>query len=477
MAYKHEGPTCDQSIDLAFNKKRADDRKDWINGYEEGMLIDHTQADVTYKDFVDKELVLYAKANVHRSIPSMVDGFKPSQRKVLFGCFKKKLKNDCKVAQLTGYVAEHAAYHHGEAALQETIIGLAQDFVGSNNINLLVPQGQFGTRLQGGKDAASARYIYTRLAPVTRAIFKEADEYVLEYQDEEGMKIEPVWYCPIIPMVLVNGADGIGTGWSTSVPNFNPREIISNLRRFIDGKKLEEMTPWYQDFNGTISEVKEDGKCDVLGSVEIHSDSQVTVSELPVRKWTQDYREYLEDLLPKGEKTKSSGNRMLLDYSEHHTEKTVHFDLQLGPDFGVVTQKHCERALRLHSSIPLTNMMLFDPDGKIHKYESPLEVIKDFAKLRLKIYEKRKAYILAKLQRECEILTEKARFIRLVLKGDIKVKKRKIFDLVQDLHRNSFKPLHEIKGPDGDSDPANDADEDEADGNDAGDDSEEGEGE
>jgi DNA topoisomerase-2 len=262
---------------------------------------------------------------------------------------------------------------------------------------------------------------------------------------------------PIIPMVLVNGAEGIGTGWSTSVPNFNPRDIIANLKRYIDGKKLEEMTPWYQDFTGSISEVKDDGKCDVVGSVEIHSDSKVTISELPVKRWTQDYREFLEDLLPKGEKAKNSGQKLLLDYTEHHTEKTVHFDLQLGQDFGCVTQAHCERALKLRSSIPLTNMMLFDPDGKIHKYESPLEVIKDFSKLRLKMYEKRKAYLLAKLQRECEILTEKARFIRLVLKGDLKVKKRKIFDLIQDLKRHSFKALHEIKGPDGEADPADDA--------------------
>merc|ERR1719454_2081634 len=101
------------------------------------MLIDHTQPDVTYKDFVDKELVLFAKANVHRSIPSMVDGLKPSQRKVLFGCFKRKLKQDCKVAQLVGYVSEHAQYHHGEVSLCDTVIGMAQDYVGSNNVNLL----------------------------------------------------------------------------------------------------------------------------------------------------------------------------------------------------------------------------------------------------------------------------------------------------------------------------------------------------
>merc|ERR1719277_1298549 len=241
MSYRHEGPEDDRAIDLAFNKKRADDRKDWINSYEEGSLVDHSQSEVRYADFINKELVLFSKANVIRAIPSVVDGFKPSQRKVLFGCFKRKLKNDVKVAQLVGYVSEHAAYHHGEMALSDTIVNMAQDFVGSNNLNLLVPQGQFGTRLQGGKDSGAARYIYTRLAPETRAIFRESDDAILDYINEDGLSIEPQWYCPVLPMVLVNGCEGIGTGYATSIPNFNPRDIIANLKRYI--KHLESGKP------------------------------------------------------------------------------------------------------------------------------------------------------------------------------------------------------------------------------------------
>jgi len=269
MTYRYNGVEDDKAIDLAFNKKRADDRKEWINGYVEGELVDHTQSEVSYQDFVNKELVLFSKANVIRAIPSVIDGFKPSQRKVLFGCFKRRLRNDVKVAQLVGYVSEHAAYHHGEASLSETIIAMAQDFVGSNNINVLVPQGQFGTRLQGGKDAASARYIYTRLAPLARAVFPEADDAVLNYLNEEGLSIEPQWYCPVLPMVLVNGAEGIGTGWATSVPNFNPRELIQNLRRWLREEEMQEMMPWYRGFRGAINWCKnEDGaRVEVFGTV------------------------------------------------------------------------------------------------------------------------------------------------------------------------------------------------------------------
>jgi len=451
LAYKYHGAECDTAIDLAFNKKKADDRKDWMNQYEDGDLIDHTVKEVSYKDFIDKELVLFSIASVKRAIPCIMDGFKPSHRKVLFGCFKRKLKQDCKVAQLTGYVSEHAAYHHGEQSLCDTIIGMAQDYVGSNNVNLLLPQGQFGTRLQGGKDAAAARYIFTRLAPITRAIFKELDDPILEYQDEEGLSIEPVWYCPIIPMILVNGADGIGTGWSTSVPNFNPRDIINNLRRWLHNQKLEEMTPWYSGFTGTVSDVQEDGRSEIVGVVEWSGGDKATITELPVKKWTQDYREFLEECMPKGAK-RGEKDKLLEDYTEHHTEKSVHFELTLAQEFKNKAQ--LEKALRLRSSVSLNNMMLFDEDGKIRKYDSPLEILKDFARVRLNMYQKRKDHILARLTRESEVLSEKARFIKLVLKGELKVKKRKVIDLINDLQKNGFKPMREGKGADAENEAA-----------------------
>jgi len=451
MAYRHDSMEDDRAIDLAFNKKRADDRKAWINTYEDGSLVDHTMPEVSYSDFVNKELVLYAKANVIRSIPSMVDGFKPSQRKVLYGAFKRKLKNDVKVAQLVGYVSEHAAYHHGEASLSETIVGMAQDFVGSNNVNLLIPQGQFGTRLQGGKDSASARYIYTRLAPVTRYIFREEDDHVLEYLNEEGLKIEPQWYCPIVPMVLVNGCEGIGTGYATSVSNFNIRDIIDNCRRFIKKELLREMMPFYAGFKGTIVPSKEDGKYEVMGKIDFQAGQpSARITELPVKKWTQDYREFLEENLPKGEK-KKDGVKFLEDYTEHHTEKSVRFDLTLSPD-GVnqlTKSESAERAFKLRTSISLNNMVLFDAEGRIHLYKAANDILKDFAKTRLDIYEKRKAFLVSRLTRECEVLSAKARFIKLVVEGQLKIKKRKIGDLVQDLRKRGFKAVREMKG-DGD---------------------------
>merc|ERR1719262_258642 len=191
ITFQWTGERDNESIDLAFNKQRADDRKLWINSVKEGTHVDHSQDTLTYTDFVHKELVLFAQYDVMRSIPSVVDGFKPTQRKIMFCSFKKKLKNDIKVAQFVGYISEHSAYHHGEISLENTIINLARCFVGSNNVNLLVPSGQFGTRLMGGKDHAAARYIYTRLSPTTRLLFHPDDDHILEYLDDEGQRIEP----------------------------------------------------------------------------------------------------------------------------------------------------------------------------------------------------------------------------------------------------------------------------------------------
>lgn len=236
-------------IDMAFNKKFADKRKEWLCTYDPVLtFVDHAQERLRYKDFVNKELILFSVADCLRSIPNLCDGLKPGQRKILFACFKRKLKAEIKVAQLSGYVAEHSAYHHGEMSLQQTIVTLAQNFVGSNNINLLMPIGQFGTRNMGGKEAASARYIFTSLSPITRHLFNEQDDNVLSFLEEEGQTIEPTFYLPIAPLSLINGAEGIGTGWSTFIPMFNPNEIVQNLKMMMRGKEPQRMKPWFKGF-------------------------------------------------------------------------------------------------------------------------------------------------------------------------------------------------------------------------------------
>ena len=177
--------------------------------------------------------------------------------------------------------------------LMGTIIGLAHNFVGSNNINLLQPIGQFGTRLSGGKDSASPRYIFTQMSPLARHIFSEHDDAVLTYLMDDNKMIEPERYIPILPMVLVNGADGIGTGWMTKIPNYNPRDIVKNLKRMLEGKDPKDMAPWFKNFRGTIESI-DNQRYVVNGEISNLSDTKVEVTELPVRTWTTSYKEMLE---------------------------------------------------------------------------------------------------------------------------------------------------------------------------------------
>eukprot|EP00927_Polykrikos_kofoidii_P014494 TRINITY_DN16362_c0_g1_i1.p1 TRINITY_DN16362_c0_g1~~TRINITY_DN16362_c0_g1_i1.p1 ORF type:complete len:1658 (-),score=351.35 TRINITY_DN16362_c0_g1_i1:129-5102(-) len=448
IKFRWTGDHDGEAIDLAFNKKRADDRKEWINKYQDGDFVDHSCRQLKYTDFINKELVQFAKYDVMRSIPSFVDGFKPSQRKVLYGAFKKKLKADIKVAQFVGYVSEQSAYHHGEVSLENTIVNLAQNFVGSNNINLLIPSGQFGTRLQGGKDHAAARYIFTRLNVVTRLLFHPDDDHVLEYLEDEGQRIEPRWYCPVIPTVLVNGADGIGVGWSTSIPNYSPREIITNIRRMLRGQPMREMMPWYRGFKGNVSPSEgEEGKFDVVGVIERKSDTSLEITELPIKVWTQSYKEFLEGLVPQEKKRGEESDHTLEDFREHHTENSVHFILKVARDkMQKVERQGLEKAFKLKSSIAVTNMMLFDKDGKMTKFSTPMEILVNFCALRLDVYRKRKAYLVGKLRREKETLSNKARFILMVVRGELELRKRKKVELLQELKMLGFKRQSELDG-------------------------------
>lgn len=309
IRFRYEGQKDDDHIVLAFSKKHVEHRKEWLTnfmveskrlkelGLPERYLYTKDTRFISYSDFVNLELVLFSNADNVRSIPCLVDGFKPGQRKVLFTCIKRNDKKEVKVAQLSGSVAEQSAYHHGEQSLCSTIVNLAQNFVGSNNINLLEPRGQFGTRLTGGKDSASPRYIFTKMSPLTRLILHPQDDGLLQHEYDDNLKIEPVWYIPIIPMLLVNGADGIGTGWMTKIPNYNPRELVENIRLMLDGDDPVPMLPWYKSFRGTIEDCGEH-RYVTSGEISIVNDRKLEITELPIGTWTQTYKEnVLEPLL------------------------------------------------------------------------------------------------------------------------------------------------------------------------------------
>ena len=410
----------DKSIILAFDKKKADDRKTWLL---ESTAKDASELEVPYghvknlsiSNFVHKDLVNFSLADLKRSIAHMADGLKPSQRKVMYACFHKNLKDEMKVAQLAAYVADKSAYHHGEVSLADTIVKLANDYMGSNNINLLEPCGQFGTRLMGGKDASQTRYIFTKLTKEARKIFDPRDDPILNYLDDDGRTIEPDFYMPTLPMVLINGTEGIGTGFSCYVPPFNPNDIKENIGRLLDGKSMVSMRPWFRGFKG---KVHKEGDTWMMEGVWKWSGMNITISELPPGRWTQDYKEYLDSLVEK---------KLIGGFVNNSTTEDVHFEIT---DY---TGKDLVKDLKLRKTFHVSNMHLFHPVKGIYKYSSPEEILKDFVELRIDHYKKRKAHLIKVLETKATMCGYKSKFVTMVIEGDIVVFKRKKQDLERQL--------------------------------------------
>ncbi len=440
---------CANSIDMVFNKQRADDRKDWLGEYDRNSYLDTSKDSVTYTEFIQKEFIHFSKYDCDRSIANMIDGLKISNRKILFGAKKKKLTTDIKVAQFSGYVSEHSAYHHGEQSLNGAIVNMAQDFVGSNNINLLIPNGQFGTRLQGGKDSASERYIFTRLNKVTNMIYSENDASILKHLEDDGLQVEPIYYLPIIPMILVNGATGIGTGFSQDILSYNPLYLIKAIKDLCKGKELvdNKLMPYFKGFTGDIQQV-EKHKYLILGKYEkTTKKDQIKITELPVGIWTEDYKKHLETLLEK---------KTIRDYNDLSTDKLVEFivtfnkneinkfELRKG-DYG---RNYLEKIMKLYTTKTTTNMYAFNNKEQLKKYNSAEEIIREYFEVRKEGFKKRKENLIKELGSLVNILNNKARYLKEILNNTIDLRRKKSIEIDNllknkkyDMQNDSYKYL------------------------------------
>ena len=420
-------------IDKVFNKTKADERKEWLSTYQRDKYIDIKTNKISYDDFINNELIHFSKYDCDRSIPNLMDGLKISQRKILFSAFKKKLYSEIKVAQFSGYVSEHSGYHHGEASLNGAIVNMAQDFVGSNNINLFVPNGQFGTRLQGGKDSASERYIFTRLNKVTRMIFRKEDDAILNYLDDDGLSVEPIYYVPIIPMVLVNGALGIGTGFSTSIPCYNPKDIIKVIKDKLNGvDNQHDLVPYYRNFKGIIQQT-DDFKYTTFGKMDINKRT-VIITELPVGTWNENYIIFLEKCL---ENKKFN----LKDYKDLSTDKDIHIELIFNIDVNLgdsYTVNKIIQNFKLSSNISTTNMYLFDKNEKLVHFKDAREIIDMFVDSRLEYYHTRKENQIKEMEALLKLYSNKYRFINEILNDSLDLRKKKSSEIEEILNNKKY---------------------------------------
>ena len=465
------GEVSRDAIDKVFNKKRAGDRKEWLEQYDRTLYLDTNKSEVPYEEFISQEMIHFSKYDCERSIPNGIDGLKTSQRKILYTCLHRKLFSEVKVAQLGGAVSEKSRYHHGEQSLYGAIVNMAQTFVGSNNINLLEPNGQFGTRLQGGDDAASERYICTQLNSLTRLIYPEADDAILIYLEDDGTPVEPMFYVPIIPMQLVNGGKGIGTGFSTDIMNYNPLTLMDYLLGALQGvpplqpqgalplqpqgvlplqprlppseaapasapapapapasapAPTHAFIPYYEGFKGQILPISE-SKYLLKGVYEILSDKQVRITELPIGTWTDDYKKYIEDLID------IKPVNQVKDYLDMSTDTVVDFTITFMPGViaalsGEATDNNCtalEKLLKLYTTRSTTNMHVFDEKEKLIKFTKVEELIERYMQVRLYYYVKRKSYQVVQMEKEACTLSNKARFITELLDDTLDLRKKK----------------------------------------------------
>jgi DNA topoisomerase-2 len=392
-----------------------------------------------------REMKHFSVYDNQRSIANGMDGLKISLRKILFAAFKKGgLKTEIKVAQFSGYVSEHSGYHHGEASLNAAIIGMAQNFVGSNNINLFEPNGQFGTRLNSGRDAASERYIFTQLNAITRLIYRAEDDAVLEYLDDDGQLVEPTFYAPVVPMVLINGTKGIGTGFSTDIMCHNPLQVIDYVKAMLLKKPEAEwgaIEPYYRGFKGSITAIPSTtaSKFLVKGLHSVDADKkQVRVTELPVGHWTEDFKKHLEALIEANS---------IKDYVDMSTDTVVDFTIMFPAtaDFGalaaVVDHGCCtavEKLLKLYTTESTSNMHLFDSKDQLKKFSNVYDIVREYYGTRLSLYEKRKAHQLAAMAAELRILSNKARYIQELLDGSIDLRRKRGEELVAMLQSKGY---------------------------------------
>ena len=457
--FTHDSTKSDDAIDMVFNKKRPDDRKTWLENYNKHAFLDTSRPAVSYDEFIHNEMIHFSTYDCARSIPNMVDGLKTSLRKILYCAFKRPLTAELKVAQFSGYVSEHSSYHHGEASLNAAIVAMAQNFVGSNNINLLMPNGQFGTRLHGGDDSASERYIFTLLNSLARAVFPDVDDAVLTYLDDDGTIVEPEYYVPVIPFALVNGISGIGTGFSCSIQPYHPLALVDYLKRKLtqgftesvgrgksaifrkddvgvlhengqatDGKVEDgtDFVPYYEGFKGAVERIG-DQKFAIKGIFErSDAEDKVRITELPIGSWTMPYITFLEGLVDGGvDKTGKKIAPTLKDFKSNSTEVAVDITVQFPKGtLAAMSDDAIEKTLKLTTSVSTSNMHMFNAECKLHKYESVAEIIDEFYTVRLATYAKRKANQVKVMEQKLVKLSNRAKYIMGNLDGSIDLRRK-----------------------------------------------------
>lgn len=423
-----------EALKLGFDATVSGARKKWIldelarrRTSTGSPSTSQFEGGLTLSCFVNRHIIIYHCTALTRSLPSFVDGLKESQRKILFGCFLKNLKKPAKVDQLAGFISERTGYRHGGVSLQDTIVKMAQGFVGSNNIPLLQNAGQFGSRAQGGNDAAAPRYLFTAPERLTRFLFPAADDPILPRVIEDGCEVEPLYYAPVIPAVLANGARGIASGFSTLIPAFNPLDLVCWIRRWLKtgGGGEGSLTPWYRGFHGSI---KKTDDCNWTSRGNLEQEKGFWhVRELPIGLWTSKFKEYLENMASVKRKS------LVTSISAYNTPNTIHFKFRVAKDFfPTIDVRHNFSILQQNHS--LRNMTALNKDGIPEKFRSAEEILKKFCVFRLELYEKRRSFLYRNAKKSLTKVRFQVAYLNAIFEGKISMRQPES-DLALDLEK------------------------------------------
>jgi len=370
--------------------------------------------DGQYKDY--SKYVLYSRA-----IPHMIDGLKPSQRKILYTALKTANTSRIKTASLSGNTISQANYHHGDASLNDAITKMVQ--LHSNNIPLLEGEGSFGSRLV--PDAAAPRYTYVKMSQNFEKYF--ADTMVADKSiDPEDP--EPAFYLPIIPWVLVNGVKGIAVGFATDIQPRNPKEIAKLCQAYLKGKNIDKETllPYYPEFEGKIYEELDSVYCE--GNFTLTGQTKLEITEVPVGFTRESYVQVLDKLEETGK---------IVSYTDKCDKTGFKFDVTLKR--GKKMKDHqIVRLFKLKKKIN-ENITVIDHEGKLKVYDSPIDIIKEFCDYRRGKYEERYEYLIEEGISALDIIKAKVKFIELIIQGTLDFKNKNRKTIKKEL-TTTFKP-------------------------------------
>lgn len=378
-------------------------------------------------DFFAGDFAQAALYQSFRSIASYVDGLKPSSRKAVHTLRKLNITEPTKVSRLSSRISEETEYLHGEGSLEGVLVNLAQNFTGSNNENLLLPEGNFGTRFI--QSAAAGRYIFTAMSPAMRKMFKPEDDAILIAQEFEGTKIEPRFFVPILPILLINGSEGVGTGYAQKILPRNPDEIKAELLALLKDPNYtpKELVPWFKGFKGSVFK-DENGSWVIKGLLERVHTTKMRITEVPIGYNLASYREILEDLTER---------HVIKGYQDLSENDNFLFEISCSREFSIQSDEKIYSIFKLEKRTS-ENLTCVDESNKIRVFESTADILRAFVDVKILYLIRRKQYLLSQYTEELGVLSEKFRFITMFIENKLQLVNRKKAEIIADLQAAGF---------------------------------------